>query len=265
MFLLNESTHRMLMRYHALVGHLHVPNLIARVPHETGGYLVRTNSLGFRSNLEFEKPKGNRPRILVFGDSFTAGEGCENWQRYPELLGQSLDAEVYNFGLSGSAPDQHFLLYQEFAKEIDADLIIWGISIHTIERTKLTHRPSTDRVTSKPILVPKPYFTLEEGVLILHHVPVPRARPSPESESVNEELEWGIIDSSFLQRAARCVLVRPIGRGRIERTDIDHLSPEHVEEFLDARFPANAFQQALGDGLPRGCGGAGSSLRIGCP
>ena len=134
------------MRYHPLAGHLHVPNLVARQPHESGGYFVRTNSLGFRSDLEFRRPSTGRRRIPVFGDSFTAGEGCESGQRYPEILGQILDADVYNYSLSGSAPDQHILLYEKFGKQVEADLIIWGISIHNIERVKLAHRPSVDRV-----------------------------------------------------------------------------------------------------------------------
>ena len=217
MFLLLDSTHRMLMQYHPRVGHMHVPRLVARVPHETGGYLVRTNSAGFRSDLEFKEPRGERPRILVFGDSFTAGEGCENQQRYPELLGQALNAEVYNYGLSGSGPDQHILLYQEFAKQVEADLIIWGISIHNIERAKLSHRPSIDRVTGKPILVPKPYFALEEDGLKLHHVPVPRARPDLQAGREREYAEDGHVDPRLLERLVRSPVLAGL-RSTVQRS-----------------------------------------------
>lgn len=193
MFLLNDSTHRMLMRFDAILGHRYVPNMVARVPHETGGYVVRTNSTGFRSDLEFTAARGSLPRILVFGDSFTAGEGCDSQQRYPELLGLELGVEVYNYGLSGSAPDQHLLCYREFAKHVQADLIVWGIPLHNIERIKLTHRPSRDRITGHPILVPKPYFTLEQGRLELHHSPVPRLRPEPaqaRGKHYTESVNW---------------------------------------------------------------------------
>jgi len=193
MFLLNDSTHRMLMRFDPGIGHRYVSNLVARIPHETGGYLVRTNSSGFRSDIEFTECRGDRPRILAFGDSFTAGEGCSSQERYPELLGEAFGAEVYNYGLSGSAPDQHLLCYREFAKNVQADLIIWGIPLHNIERIKLTHRPSKDRVTGGSILIPKPYFTIEQGSLKLHHVPVPRLRPEPlldNNRQYTENASW---------------------------------------------------------------------------
>ena len=78
MFLFNETTHRMLVRYHPIIGHIYVPNLRARIPNETGGYLVSTNSHGFRSDIEYRPEKGNQPRILMFGDSYTAGDNCAN-------------------------------------------------------------------------------------------------------------------------------------------------------------------------------------------
>jgi len=183
MFLLNDSTHRMLMRYHRLLGHLHVPGLCARVPHEAGGYFVRTNQLGFRSDYEFHDHRTQRPKILVFGDSFTAGEGCENRERYPELIGEMLGVKVYNYGLSGSGPDQHLLIYKTLAAAAEADLVIWGISIHNIQRIKLSHRISKDRVSGRSVLIPRPYFKLKSDALELHNVPVPRQREYLESDT----------------------------------------------------------------------------------
>ena len=235
------------MRYHSVVGHLHVPNLVARVPHDAGGYLVRTNSSGFRSDLEFEERVGERPRILVFGDSFTAGEGCDNRERYPEILGRTLNAEVYNFGLSGSAPDQHILMYQEFGRSIDADLIIWGISIHNIERVLLAHRPSTDRVTGKPVLVPKPYFTLENGALRLHHVPVPRARPDLEPGREREYAEEGHIDPPLLERLFTSPVLAGV-RNKVKRS-LPGLK-EHVRGLAYRIADIQMYDDYLDEGSP---------------
>jgi carbamoyltransferase len=201
----------MVMQYHPRIGHIHVPNMIARIPHEIGGYFVRTNAAGFRSDTEFKKKRGERPRILVFGDSFTAGEGCNNHERYAELLGQELDAEVYNYGLSGSAPDQHILLYEEFCREMEADLVVWGISIHNIDRIQLTHRPSVDRVSHKPILIPKPYFSLEDGNLRLHHVPVPQARPQSDEQSL-AQYEEGYLEPPSLEQFYQLAWLDPVRR-----------------------------------------------------
>ena len=208
MFLFLDATYRMLVRYHPTIGHLYVPDIVARLPNERGGYLVRTNSAGFRSDLQFEPARGPRPRILVFGDSFTAADGCRNDRRYAELVGAHLNAEVYNFGLSGTAPDQHSLIYEHFGRHIDADLVIWGVSVHNIERIKLKHRPSLDRVTGRQVLVPKPYFDLDGASLELRHVPVPRARRALAADEESRYEEEGRIDAPLLQRMYDAPLLR---------------------------------------------------------
>ena len=177
MFLLHQSTHRMLVRYHPVVGHLYVPNLRARLPNETGGYFVATNSQGFRSDFEFAAKKGTRPRILMFGDSYTAGDNCVNADRYSDQLASMLGAEVYNYGLSGSGSDQHLLIFREFAHDVERDLIVICVQIDSIRRIEVSHRESIERPTGRRVLVAKPYFTLDNGNLVLHHSPVPRERP----------------------------------------------------------------------------------------
>ncbi|MFQ5677414.1 MAG: GDSL-type esterase/lipase family protein, partial [bacterium] len=159
MFLLRQSTHRMVIQYHSRIGHLYVPNLRARIPNELGGYYVRTNSQGFRADFEFAQKRTTRPRILFFGDSYTAGDGCSNQDRFSELVGEALGAEVYNYGLSGSGTDQQLLIFEQFAGDVEADLIVLCVCVENIERIKVDARPSIDRVTGKRLLVPKPYFT----------------------------------------------------------------------------------------------------------
>ena len=91
MFLLQQSTHRMLIQYDGDIGHRFVPNLRARIPNENGGYYVVTNSCGFRSDIEFEEPKRiDCPRILMFGDSYTAGDNVSN---HGTLFGRLSQAE----------------------------------------------------------------------------------------------------------------------------------------------------------------------------
>jgi len=185
MFLLRQSTHRMLVRHHPQIGHLFVPNLNVRIPNELGGYYVRTNSLGFRSDIEFADKRSGRPRILFFGDSITAADGCNNAERFPELVGEILDAEVFNYGLSGSGTDQQLLIFENLAREVEADLIVLGVFVENIERIKVAYREAIDRVTRKHRLVPKPYFTLEKDGLQLHNVPVPIERPLVENVDSN--------------------------------------------------------------------------------
>ena len=78
-----NKTHRQIFCYDKDIGHLFVPNLNARIMNENGGYYVRSNSLGFRSDVEFKEKKNDKPRILFFGDSNTAADGVSNNFSFP--------------------------------------------------------------------------------------------------------------------------------------------------------------------------------------
>jgi hypothetical protein len=73
-----NKTFRQIFRYDKDIGHQFISNLNARIINENGGYYVRTNSLGFRSDIEFKTEKNNKSRILFFGDSNTASDGVSN-------------------------------------------------------------------------------------------------------------------------------------------------------------------------------------------
>ncbi len=102
--LLDQVTHRMEMTYHPRIGHLHVPNHVVRLPHERGGYYSRTNAQGFRSDTDFAIERHGRPRILVFGDSFTAGQGCDNHERYTDCLERELNPKYTTPGCQVPRP-----------------------------------------------------------------------------------------------------------------------------------------------------------------
>jgi lysophospholipase L1-like esterase len=166
--------HRQLMQYDEVFGYKFVPGLKVRIPHEGGGYLVKTNADGFRCNNEATTKKPRGRRILVFGDSFTAGDGVSNGKRYSDLLEQNLDdTEVLNFGLSGSGTDQQYLIYRQYADKLEYDAVIIAVLVENITRNVLTSREWSDR-DGESICVPKPWFELSAaGELRLMGVPVP--------------------------------------------------------------------------------------------
>ena len=97
--IIGEGMKRNLFEYHPIIGYRFIPEIKARVEHEGGGYLVKCNKSGFRSNHEFTKLKlKNVFRIILFGDSFTAGEGVSNKYRFSDLLEKKFqDIEILNF------------------------------------------------------------------------------------------------------------------------------------------------------------------------
>jgi carbamoyltransferase len=221
----------MVIRYHPQIGHLFVPNVVARIPHERGGYYVRTNSSGFRSDTEFQPQRGAKRRILFFGDSYTAGDGCSNGERYSDLLAEILDVEVFNYGLPGSGTDQQLLILENEAQGVEADLIILCVTVENIERIKVAYRPARDRTTGRVVLVPKPYFTLGPSGLSLQHVPVPLERPplesdaarmsqSPQAHRLNNPKLYGVF--SLADRVNASPRLRRLGRFVSPRTTADY-------------------------------------------
>lgn len=174
---------RNLFEHHPILGYRFVPGLRARVRHEGGGYLVRCNQAGFRCDHEAtrERPPGQR-RLLLFGDSFTAGEGVSNRFRFGDLLEARIHGlQVLNFGLPGSGTDQQYLVYREFARELEADALLLCPMVENVRRNLDTHRLTQSASDGQLVLRAKPYFSLEADGLQLHHQPVPKD-VVPESE-----------------------------------------------------------------------------------
>ena len=158
------------------IGYRFVPHLKTRVATEDGGYLLRTNALGFRNDREFERTDGGARRILVFGDSFTAGDNVSNGKRYSDVLEQLLPGiEVHNFGLPGTGTDQQYLAYRKFAQAADCEVVVITVLVENIRRVASAYRTSVGGDGATEFMA-KPYFQLEQGELVRFNDPVPRER-----------------------------------------------------------------------------------------
>lgn len=166
--------HRQIFEYHPIIGYRFIPRLNARMVHEGGGYLLKVNGQGFRSDHDFTVEK--RPgtfRVLLFGDSYTAGEGVSNDKRYSDLLEKMLpNVEIFNFALPGTGTDQQYLVFREFAKKIQADVIVIAVLVENIRRNPAHFRLWHDEASGKDLLYAKPYFELHGQRLDLHNTPV---------------------------------------------------------------------------------------------
>ncbi|MGI3783236.1 MAG: SGNH/GDSL hydrolase family protein [Janthinobacterium lividum] len=164
---------RLLFEHHPRIGHRYVSELRARVRHESGGYLVATNRDGFRTREFTARSTPGRQRVLLFGDSFTAGDGVSNGRRFGDLLERVLpDLEVLNFGLPATGTDQQYLSYLEYAAGLGHDLVVIAVLVENIRRVMAPYRGFVHRGTV--VCYAKPYFTADDGRLTLHNVPVRR-------------------------------------------------------------------------------------------
>ena len=172
--------HRDLFQYDPVLGHRFVPGIRARVHHSGGGYLLETNASGFRCRHDFTAAKKRgTTRILLFGDSYTAGEGVSDRHRYGNLLEELLPrTQVLNLAIPGTGTDQQYLAWREVGKEVRHDIVVIAVLVENIRRIAVRYRPYLTR-DGATVMLAKPYFSLApDGSLELHHVPVPR-EPMP--------------------------------------------------------------------------------------
>jgi carbamoyltransferase len=166
---------RSIFQYHPTYGFHFIPGVKARIPHESGGYLIRANSAGFRSDREFVQPRmPGRRRALLFGDSYTAGDGVSNGARYSDVLERLVPGlEVYNYALPGTGTDQHYLVYSDVAPGVEHDLVIIAVLVENIRRVVARYRVF-ENSDGQRVAMAKPYFSVDTaGELTLHNVPVP--------------------------------------------------------------------------------------------
>lgn len=185
-------------RYDKEVGWAYLPNHYARLEHDGVYYVIKTNSEGLRSDREYAREAtAGRGRILLFGDSFTAGDGVSNGQRFSDLLEARFPhLEVVNFGMPNTGTDQQFLIYRHVAKAYQCDAIVCAVCVENIFRNLQTCRPSVEWSTGKIKYRAKPYFRIEDGSLTLHHSPVPRAVRAAEALG-----DWVAEDATSLTMA----------------------------------------------------------------
>jgi hypothetical protein len=231
---------RQLYQYHPASGYTFIPELRTRVMHEAGGYLLSSNAQGFRSCRDFQRAKGSFPRILLFGDSFTAGMGVSDSRRYGDLLEDRVGAEVFNFALPGTGTDQHYLIWKDIASQMDHDLVVIAVQVENIRRVNSRFRRFED-VSGNEIVLGKPYFDLDsEGKLAVHHYPAPKGVLSESGLSSEEarHLEKGGRFEGLRKMVNRMGL--PV-KEVLQRT----FKPQPLPEYNSAHHPSWMLMQTV--------------------
>jgi lysophospholipase L1-like esterase len=226
------SPSRQFLAYNPVVGVSFIPNVVVRVPHEGGGYFVETNSAGFRSRHDFAELPPGKKKVLLFGDSFTAGDGVANRDRYGDIL-EDLDPDlaVLNLALPGTGTDQQYLTWREWAPKIAHDAIVIAVQVENIRRVAAQFRigVSPDR---RRVFYAKPYFTLEGPDLVLHHQPVPPRPVAPDDLPPEAKVDAGgrhiVVREILSSLGAREALQKFIGYDPLPEYD----RPDHPDWLL---------------------------------
>ncbi|MBN1256308.1 MAG: hypothetical protein JXA52_01235 [Planctomycetes bacterium] len=108
-----------------------------------------------------EKPSS--PVILAVGDSFTFGDQVSDNETWPAALETCGVSRVLNAGVFGYGLDQSILRAEGLLDKYNPDLLIIGMICDDINRCEMKIRTGAS----------KPYFSFENGELVLQNQPVP--------------------------------------------------------------------------------------------
>lgn len=128
-------------------------------------YLVESNSLGFRGT-ELRQPKpANSFRIAIFGDSSSFGWGVNQHETFATLLQQDLQrshpdktVEIANFAIPGDSSEYGRLLFEAFARDLHADLVILGFGANDAKAAFQAHASQVDRFRSSHTVQSSSYW-----------------------------------------------------------------------------------------------------------
>jgi hypothetical protein len=148
-----------------------------------------SNRAGMRSSREYsEGPPETGPRLAAFGDSFTHCDDVENDECWTAQLEADVPGvEVLNFGVSGYAPDQAWLRYQQEGRAYQPCAVLIGYMVENVNRVVNRFRPFYQPDTG--ITLGKPRYMLKGDDLEL--LPSPARSPLDYADPAWVERELG--------------------------------------------------------------------------
>jgi hypothetical protein len=190
---------------------------------------VKTNNQSLREDTDtsFDIRPGVR-RVLILGDSQTAGVMVENGETYANILeelykgrNKNPSYEVLNLGVDAYSPVQEWLLFREFGVHYHPDVIIVGF---------YTGNDLLDMLEIAPAL--RPHFEqTAQGDLVLTDYPVKLAAPD-KAGSISETVKK-VLRPFFVYRLSRYVvnnsiLTEPLRKIGLVRPVLGHHSSRQI-------------------------------------
>ncbi|HZT86737.1 MAG TPA: hypothetical protein VFA12_02130 [Stellaceae bacterium] len=122
--------------------------------------------------------------VLVSGDSFAYGADVSDGETWPAYLQTAIDTPVTNASAKGWGTDQIVMRAEEMIELAHPRTLILGIYPPDIQRAEM----------EIDFGAYKPYYTVEQGALVLHGVPVPHLTASV------HDLGWerGVLGYSYV-------------------------------------------------------------------
>lgn len=132
---------------------------------------IRLNKLGFRGDDIATPPPQGSQRLLVMGDSYTAGWEVKEQDMWSAWLSRELNTggdqayDVANIGFPGLGTDREYLLYQAYGRTLEPDVVILVMYVENdVNDNGIALWTSPDELVKT-----RPYFTLDERGNLVEH------------------------------------------------------------------------------------------------
>jgi lysophospholipase L1-like esterase len=189
-----EKDRSVFFEYDPLLGWKLAPNKLAYFASKQSQFrtLVKTNSRGLRDhNYQYKKEKGVK-RVLLLGDSVTAGFEVRSTEMIATRLRHYLSRHgryhVIDAGVRGYGTDQLYLWLKHEGYKYEPDVVIYIFYVNDPMNNITIHNHSAQ--------FGKPYFTLtEKDELVLNGVPVPRTFDPPDKHLTSDKKHQHIYDA----------------------------------------------------------------------
>lgn len=161
-------------RHDSLLGWAMLPNAQGQFVRPEFAVDIQTNSLGLRDDELSTRKLKREFRILLLGDSVTAGFEVARTETYEAKLESRLNAlhngwtyQVINAGFRGYGTDQEFLFLQSRGLALAPDIVVLAlVPANDLEDNVTAH--AADRLYAKPF-----FEYAADSALVLRGVPVP--------------------------------------------------------------------------------------------
>lgn len=151
----------------ALLGY--VPKPSAKGRENRWHTLVSIDAAGLRENGA-PRPTASRG-VLAVGDSFTFGDQVSDAETWPAALERSLGEPVWNGGVFGYSFAQTVLRAERLLPTLPADRLVVSFIADDLRRCEFSVRYGETC-----------WYSIENGALVLHGVPVPERAPRRSDE-----------------------------------------------------------------------------------
>ena len=226
-----EKDRSVFFQYDSLLGWKLAPNKSGYFASKKDHFrtLVKTNSRGLRDhNYQYKKEKGVK-RILLLGDSVTAGFEVKSTEMISSRLRDYLSAHgryhVIDAGVRGYGTDQLYLWLKHEGYKYEPDIVIYVFYANDPINNVTIHNHSAQ--------FGKPYFTLNENEeLVLNGVPVPKSFEPADKHLTSDKQHQQVYD----QRLERQLGQTREGESFLSQFQIGRLLLNALEAFEESRL-----------------------------